>query len=170
LAAVVAVGCAGLLVGWIAHGDDESTTTVTRSTTGDGASGLPAAVERTRVAILHAAAARDYPALRRLVPRSGFTYSYGAPGNGGAVAYWRRLEATGARPLRTLATILKLPYSLRQGLYVWPFAYGLPRGELTRYERSLLGPLTRSYAGDDYYGWRAGIRPDGRWQFFVAGD
>jgi len=169
---VVAVGAAGLLVGWIARGDGDSTATatITRPTPRRAAVGLPAAVERTRGAVQHAAAARNYAALRRLVPRSGFTYSYGAPAKGDAVAYWRRLEADGQRPLETLAKILELPYSLRQGLYVWPFAYGLPRGELTRYERILLGPLARSYAGDDYYGWRTGIRPDGRWRFFVAGD
>jgi len=143
---------------------------VTRSGTSGDATGLPAAVERTRAAVQRAAAAGDYAALRRLVPPSGFTYSYGAPAEGDAVAYWRHLEASGQQPLHTLARVLELPYSLRQGLYVWPFAYGLPRAELTRYERTLLGPLVRSYAGNDYYGWRAGIRPDGTWQFFVAGD
>jgi hypothetical protein len=146
--------------------------TVTRSVTSRSADlpGLPAAVERTRAAVQRAATSGDYAALRRLVPRSGFTYSYGEPVPGGAIAYWRELEANGEQPLRTLAQILELPYSLRQGVYVWPFAYGLPRGELTGYERRLLGPLVRSYAGDDYYGWRAGIRPDGTWLFFVAGD
>jgi len=105
-----------------------------------------------------------------LIPTSGFAYSFGSAVEGGAVAHWRDLESKGERPLETLARILELPYSLRQGLYVWPFAYGLPRGELTSYERNLLGPLVQSYAGDDYYGWRAGIRPDGMWQSFVAGD
>jgi len=167
---VAAVGAAGLVVGWSARGDGDSPTTVTRSATSGEAPGLPVAVERTRAAVQRAAAASDYAALHRLVPRSGFTYSYGAPEAGDAVAYWRHLEASGVRPLQALAKVLELPYSLRQGLYVWPFAYGVPRGELTRYERSLLGPVARSYAGDDYYGWRAGIRPDGRWQFFVTGD
>jgi hypothetical protein len=38
------------------------------------------------------------------------------------------------------------------------------------YERGLLGPLVKSYVGGDYYGWRAGFRPDGTWIFFIAGD
>jgi hypothetical protein len=145
-------------------------TSATTVTTAEAAAGLPAAVERSRAAIHDAAAAADYDALEELVRSDGFTYSYGAPAEGGAVGYWRKLESQGERPLGTLARILELPYSLRQGLYVWPFAYGLPRVEMTPYERELLGPLARSYAGEDYYGWRAGIRPDGAWQFFVAGD
>jgi hypothetical protein len=93
------------------------------------------------------------------------------PGKGGAIAYWAHLEqTTGEKPFDALARILRLPYSLRQGIYGWPFAWGLLKSELTVYERHLLGGLVTSYAGDDYYGWRTGIRPDGTWAFFVSGD
>lgn len=147
---------------------DVSTSTVA-STVADTA--IPAAVETTRAAIAAAAAARDYAALRQLIPKDGFTYSYGGPYPGGAIAYWQHLEKTSnARPFETLARIMRQPYSLRQGLYVWPFAYGTPRGELTEYERGLLGDLVKSYVGVDYYGWRSGIRPDGTWVFYVSGD
>ena len=133
--------------------------------------GLPAAVERTRAGILTALAAHDDAALNRLVPDRSFTYTFGGVTPGGAVAYWNKLEVQGpTHPLTTLARILRLPYSLRQGVYVWPFAYGVPKGELTAYERRLLGPLVRSYAGEDYYGYRAGIKPDGAWSFYVSGD
>ena len=132
---------------------------------------LPAAVETTRAAIAAAAEAHDPAALRRLIPTDGFTYSYGGPYPGGAVAYWAHLEQTSDdRPYETLAQVMRLPSTLRQGLYVWPFAYGTPKGELTEYERGLLGTLVKSYVGEDYYGWRAGIRPDGTWVFFVSGD
>ena len=171
------VGAVAFGIGFVAAGNGETETTTrtvfattTITTTEAVAGALPARVERTRAAIHRAATDRDYEALAKLIPPTGFSYSFGAPVDGGATAYWRRLEARGERPLETLAQILELPYSLRQGLYVWPFAYGLPKSELTAYERSLLGPLVRSYAGQDYYGWRAGIRPDGAWQFFVAGD
>ncbi len=53
---------------------------------------------------------------------------------------------------------------------MWPFAFDTPASELTAYERRLLRPLGRVYAGDSYLGWRAGIEPDGDWIFFVAGD
>jgi hypothetical protein len=157
------------------QGQGETTTTLATTatvttTTAGVAVGLPEAVERKRAAIHDAAARGDYDALEKLIPSSGFSYSFGGEVPGGATAYWRELEAQGERPLETLAKILELPFSLRQGLYVWPFAYGTPRGELTPYERGLLGQLVSSYAGDDYYGWRAGIRPDGSWQFFVSGD
>jgi hypothetical protein len=157
--------------------DPETTTvTVTKTATVEGTptvpgGGLPPAVETTRAAIEAAARTRDLDALRALIPADGFTYSYGGPYPGGAIAYWQHLDQTTKdRPFETLAAIMVLPLSLRQGLYVWPFAYGTPKSELTEYERGLLGGLVKSYVGEDYYGWRAGIRPDGTWVFFVAGD
>ena len=50
-------------------------------------------------------------------------YTFGSPVEGGPTAYWQELErATGARPLETLAEILRMPYVLSRGLYVWPWA------------------------------------------------
>ena len=167
VAALVAAGAVG---GWFVRGEDveRSTVTATRTRTADSA--LPEAVERKRAAIARAARARDLAALRRQIPESGFTFTYGAF-EGDPVEYWQNLERTSdEHPFETLARIVELPYSLRQGIYVWPFAYGLAKSELTSYERSLLGDLVDSYAGQDYYGWRAGIRPDGTWIFFVRGD
>ena len=169
------VGAAGAAAGWVARGEEEPRTTTatvtTARTTTAAAPGLPPAVERTRSALQRAAAARDLEALRREIPAHGFTYTFGEQVEGGAVAHWEELErTTDERPIETLARVLELPYTLRQGHYVWPFAYGTPRNELTRHERGLLGSLVDSYAGEDYYGWRAGIRPDGTFAFFVAGD
>ena len=45
-----------------------------------------------------------------------------------------------------------------------------PEEELGAHDRKLLGQLVGSYAGEDYYGWRTRIRPDGSWIFFIAGD
>jgi hypothetical protein len=133
-------------------------------------SGLPAAVEGTRAAIATAARARDYAALRRLIPDQGFTYTDGATSKD-PVDHWLELErTTDERPLETLVKILELPYTLNRGLYVWPFAYDKSPDELTDYERDLLGDLADVYAGDSYLGWRAGVEPDGDWIFFVAGD
>jgi hypothetical protein len=44
---------------------------------------------------------------------------------------------------------------------------------MSEYERNLLrsaGLTSTDADGVGYLGWRAGIRPDGRWVFFVAGD
>ena len=87
-------------------------------------SGLPAAVEQTRAALLAAAESGDYEALAALVPATGFEYTFGGPVEGGPVAYWQELEqTTDERPIEALAAILKMPYVLSRGYYVWPWAY-----------------------------------------------
>ncbi len=170
LVAAVALFVAGGVGGWLLRGEDAGSTTVTRAVTREAEGTLPVAVDRKRRAIAAAARSRDVDALRKLIPPSGFTFTYGES-EGGPIAYWLNLARTSdEQPFETLARILEQPYSLRQGIYVWPFAYGLPKNEATAYERRLLGPLFDSYVGQDYYGWRAGIRPDGTWIFFVRGD
>ena len=140
------------------------------------ATGLPAAVEETRAALLEAAESGDYEALRALVPSDGFEYTFGEPVTGGPIAYWQQLEReTDARPLETLAAILELPYVLSRGYYVWPWAYTVAsRADLSAHERELLTPLGTPdelvLDGTGYLAWRAGIAPDGAWSFFVAGD
>ena len=133
----------------------------------------PDAVLRKRAAILAAAQARDYDALAELSDTQRFRYTFGDEVEGGPAAYWRQAEARGEEPApaEALATILRLPYTLSHGLYVWPFAYDKTENELTPYERKLLAPLGKGGAfADGYLGWRAGIDPDGRWVFFLAGD
>jgi hypothetical protein len=136
-------------------------------------SGLPDAVERKRAAILSAADRGDLDALAELADPRGFEYTFGGPVEGGPAAYWRMLERdTDEKPIEALKLALRLPYTLSRGVYVWPFAFDKTDDELTDYERQLLGTLlARSGIGDSgYLGWRAGITPDGRWVFFVAGD
>lgn len=79
------------------------------------------------------------------------------------------LEEQGERPLETLPALLRMPYTLTNGIYVWPFAYDA-MGELTEHEREVLGELADDFLGGAYLGWRAGIEPDGAWIFFIAGD
>jgi hypothetical protein len=147
--------------------DSEATAPVT---------GLPDAVEETRAALLEAAEARDYEALEELIPSGGFEYTFGGPVEGGPVAYWQEIErTTDERPLDTLAAILKMPYVLSRGYYVWPWAYTLTSArDLSPHEEELLAPLGVPSEffpeGVGYLGWRTGIAPDGTWTFFVAGD
>jgi hypothetical protein len=139
-------------------------------------SGLPPAVEETRAAVLAAAESGDYEALRELVPADGFEYTFGGPVEGGPIAYWQELEATtDERPLEALAAILRMPYVLSRGYYVWPWAYTVEsRADLSEHEQELLAPLGTPEElvvdGTGYLGWRAGFEPDGTWAFFVAGD
>jgi hypothetical protein len=173
---------AGGAIGGIAaasSGESETTTvTATITTTVQTPPpGVPAAVEETRAAIQAAAEARDFERLAGLVSPDGFEYTFGGPVEGGPAAYWRQLEQkTPERPLETLAEILRMPYTLSFGHYVWPFAYDKEPRELTAYERELLAPIADAetiqgwirFGG--YLGWRAGIEPDGDWVFYVAGD
>jgi hypothetical protein len=137
--------------------------------------GLPAAVEQTRAALLQAAETGDYEALAPHMP-DGFRYTFGVGEQGGAPDYWQELErTTGERPLEQLAAILKMPYVLSHGYYVWPWAYTVESSDdLSPHEVQLLAPLGppgRFFpAGTGYLGWRAGIAPDGTWAFYVAGD
>lgn len=167
----VALLVAGGAVGALARGPETRTETVTAVQTVHEESLLPPPVERTRRAIAAAAKAHDLAALRKLIPDDGFTYSYGGPYKGGPIAYWRHLEATTSdEPFGVLARILQLPYTVNAGHFVWPFAYDKKLDELGDYGRGLLGDLSVTYVGDSYYGWRAGIEPDGTWRFYVRGD
>lgn len=153
---------------------ETATETVTQTETAAAEPvGLPPAVAETHAALLEAAESGDYEALRPLLPDSGFSYTFGGEVQGGPIAYWQQVEAqTGERPIEILARILRLPYTLSGGSYIWPFAYDKQQEELTAHERELLGDLANAYsgAGSGYLGWRAGIEPDGTWRFFIAGD
>jgi hypothetical protein len=84
-----------------------------------------------------AAEAGDHDRLARLAA-SNFTYTLSAPVARGPAPYWRQAEQRGQQPLEALAAVLKLPYTLSRGIYVWPFAYDKSPDEITRYEKSLL--------------------------------
>jgi hypothetical protein len=155
----------GTMLGFKLDSDDTSVATAT---------GLPAVVEETRSALLVAAESSDYEALRELIPSNGFEYTFGGPVEGGPIAYWQQLEAD-PRPIETLAEILKMPYVLSRGYYVWPWTYTVESAsDLSAHERELLAPLgpldTLFVPGTGYLGWRTGIAPDGTWTFYVAGD
>jgi hypothetical protein len=185
LGAVVAalLVLAGVAGGYLLTRDDNSNETAPIAMTVAGGRvlspqpELPDPVERTRIAIAQAAAARDYDALARLIPEDGFEYTFGGPVAGGPTAYWRRLEATtDEAPLETLAAVLALPYTKVRGIYVWPFAFDRDPTQLTEEELEHLSTFAtpreiqgwRDFGG--YIGYRAGIEPDGDWVFYVAGD
>jgi hypothetical protein len=152
---------------------ETATETVTQTETVAEPVGLPPAVAETHAALLEAAESGDYEALRPLLPDSGFSYTFGGEVPGGPIDYWQNVERqSGERPIEILARILRLPYTVSGGRYVWPFAYDKQEDELTAHERELLGDLANLYsgAGSGYLGWRAGIEPDGTWRFFIAGD
>jgi hypothetical protein len=153
-----------------------SETVVETETSELAAGALPAPVEAKRIAIVEATESADYEELRPLLAEP-FSYSFGGPFEGGAIGFWRYLEREeGVRPMAILADLLRLPYTLYQGTYTWPFAFDKKPTELSPYESGLLEDVGGTKLSDDffpdggYYGWRAGIDPDGDWIFFIAGD
>lgn len=138
---------------------------------------LPLAVQRTRRTLITAAAEGDYDALAALIPEAGFTYTYGGPYPGGPIAYWQQAaEETDPSPLSALTGVLGMPWTKVGKDYVWPFAYDRDPASLTDAELDMLARVASPQeveqwkASGHYLGWRAGIRSDGTWIFFVAGD
>jgi hypothetical protein len=140
---------------------------------------LPEAVAATREAILEAVQARDWEALRALIPAQGFTYTFGEAGD--PIAYWQDLEEEGVPVLPNLEALLESPHGRLRGAYIWPAPAGKDATEWTERDLAILDQLTaagvlterenRDYQEFDYYyGWRVGIDRDGTWIFYVAGD
>ena len=138
---------------------------------------LPSAVAKKRDAIVAAGKAFDYDRLESLLDPENFSYSFGESGD--PVGYWRRLEDEGHVPILGdyLPVILGGPHALRGDTYVWPSAYGKSPSKWTAEERQWLKSYfyteqeVRAFErAGDYLGWRVGIRKDGKWLFYVAGD
>jgi hypothetical protein len=137
---------------------------------------LPAPVAAMRQRIVNAAVRCDYATLERIGNQGDrLAFSYGKAKS--AAAYWRALDVRGGYPLATLVRILRLPVTRNEArYYAWPSAY---TQHPTKHDWDLLvraGVLPRKEAdaerkhGNVYYGYRAAIRPNGDWQFFIAGD
>lgn len=170
--ALASAGCGGTETVTTTVSESETVTeTVTETVSEPTAVGLPDAVAETHAGLLAAAESGDYEALRPFL-HDEFSYTFGLPDEGGPIAYWQMVEQEGEdSPIEILARILRMPYTLVGGLYIWPFAFDKPEDELTEHERELLGDLAELYGdGSGYLGWRTGIAADGTWQFFIAGD
>jgi predicted lipid-binding transport protein (Tim44 family) len=137
---------------------------------------LPPAVAEKHEAIVDAAHALDYDTLRTLLDPKTFSYSFGEKGD--PVGYWRRQEEEGEVPILGdyLPVVLGTPFAKVDDVYVWPRAYAKEPEDWTAEDRE---SLTNLYSPEEikqferagsYLGWRAGIREDGTWLFFVSGD
>jgi hypothetical protein len=137
---------------------------------------LPAAVAQTRDAILAAAHARDYNRLESLLDPDTFSYSFGESGD--PAGYWRELEEDGHVPILGdfLPVILSMRFARIDDMYVWPAAHAKAPVDWTEED---LADIRMLYPEEDiqsfeqaggYLGYRVGIREDGTWIFFVAGD
>ena len=167
LLALTAVGCGG-------NGDSSASGTNTSTTPLEKA--LPTPVAEKREAIVAAAKSLDYDRLESLLDPKSFSYSFGESGD--PVGYWRRLEKEGHVPILGdyLPVVFSSPHALRGDVYVWPSAHGDPPSEWSAAERRWLRNLYSKQEikqfekAGGYLGYRAGIRKDGTWLFFIAGD
>jgi hypothetical protein len=137
---------------------------------------VPPPVAATREAILAAARARDFEALRGLIPDEGFTFSFG--GETDPIRYWKRLESRDHVPVigDILPAVLETDPGFERGAFVWP---AQATEDPARWDPADIEALAGIHAEEDvrafqeaglYYGWRLGIDQNGTWVFFVAGD
>jgi hypothetical protein len=167
LLTLFAVGCGE-------NGD--SSASGTNTSTAPAESALPAPVAERREAIVAAAKSFDYDGLETLLDPNTFSYSFGESGD--PVGYWRRLEEEGHVPILGdyLPVLLGSPHAMRGDIYVWPSAYGKKPSTWTDEDRQALRifyteqEIKQFEEAGDYLGYRVGIRKDGTWLFFIAGD
>lgn len=138
--------------------------------------GLPPAVADTWQAIVDAAAACDFDALARL--GSETTISFGLDRGARGL---EKMERDGNGNLGVLLKVMATTGGVGEktedgSYYAWPALSLRSWGDVTPAERAEL----QTFHTDDeiasfdelngYYGWRLGIRSDGTWMYFVAGD
>jgi hypothetical protein len=135
--------------------------------------GMPAEVAAARDFLLDAALRCDEQLLFTATEESDmFTFSFGDDTD--PIGYWWKLEEAGEEPFLRLAQVLGTTPALSAGgdAYVWPrVTTGRPEDTTAEAWAELTWlPADHRATGDGYLDWRAGISPDGKWRFFVAGD
>jgi hypothetical protein len=138
--------------------------------------GLPGAVTEKREKIYRAAVTQDYEALGSLLDPDTFSYSFGESGD--PIGYWREQEEAEV-PLigDILPSVLHTRFGKTDDIYMWPSAAAKEPAEWTQADVESMRKAGSTneeirsfeqYGG--YTGWRVGIRADGTWLFFIAGD
>jgi hypothetical protein len=157
-------------------GDDEASS-VTATSNGAAAQGLPAPAAETREAILAAAEAGDYEQLRDVIDKEVFLSDYGfGADQPDPVSAWEEL---GARPLDTMGALLQMRHFVRETnegtLYQWPRLDPDSSAEdMTSRERELFLSFMSEEELDEAfnpdYGYtapRLGVLADGTWWFLI---
>lgn len=150
----------------------------------DDVSALPEPVQRMRELIMDAARSGDLEKLRPLLGtgQTMTALSFGGV-DGDPIAFLRGASGDGqgheilAILLEVLeARFVRMDAGTEHELYVWPYFYATPLDKLTPPQKVELFKLVTAGDYEDmqafgaYIFYRAGITPEGRWIFFVAGD
>ena len=145
---------------------------------------LPAPVRATREALMEAARSGDIEALRAyIVDGADGTMLSLAEIEGDSIEFLRQSSGDdeGFEILAILLEVLEAGYvhldiGTDEELYVWPYFIAWPLESLSNENRVELfrlltaGDVQDSEQFGSYIFYRVGIRPDGEWRFFVAGD
>jgi hypothetical protein len=144
---------------------------------------LPAPVARLREQIIDAARTGDIEKLRPILEGNGITPVFSFGGDTDAIAFWKEVSGDGeGRELLAImievfeAGFVHVNRDDKTDLYVWPYFAEVPLDSLTPAQKVELYELVTAQDVKDmeefgaYIFYRAGISPDGQWQYFVAGD
>ena len=145
---------------------------------------LPAAVRETREKLLAAARSGDIEKLRPLLAKGEDATNLTFGGiDGDPIAFLKESsgDPEGHELLAILIEILeagfvKFDAGTEQEMYVWPYFFAWPIDRLTPPMRVELfriltaGDLEDSESIGSYIFYRLGVRSDGSWAFFLAGD
>ncbi len=146
---------------------------------------LPVPVKHMRDLIVEAARKGDIEALRPLIGTGPDTtqLSFGSGIEGDPIEYVKGLsgDEEGQEILAILQEIMESGYVMQDDgnggkLFVWPYFAGVPIDKLTPPQRVELFKIITSGDYEDmksygsYIFYRVGITPEGKWQYFVAGD
>jgi len=145
---------------------------------------LPEAVRKTHARLISAASRADLEALRALIGTgdNATTLSIGGL-EGDPIEFLKETsgDADGYEVLAILLEVLEAGFvhvdaGTESEMYVWPYFFTWPFEKLTpQMKIELFRILTAGDVQDSadfggYIFYRVGIRPNGQWDFFVAGD
>lgn len=139
--------------------------------------GLPEAVEAKRKAIWDAAENRSYEELAALADPS-ISYTFGGAYESGFVEYLRQYDERDQNVdlFMRIQELLAQPYYKQANIYAWPAVFGKSALDWTSEDIEMVKKIAtdaeiEGYRGyGSYIGHRIGIRDDGTWIFFIAGD
>jgi hypothetical protein len=145
---------------------------------------LPEPVQRTRNLILEAAKTGDVEKLRPLLGTGGEQTQLSLGGiDGDPIAFLKEASGDdeGQEILAIMEEVLSSGYAHMEAgtandFYVWPYFFAMPVDRLTPSQRVELFKIITAGDYEDmktygaYVFYRLGIKPDGKWSFFIAGD
>lgn len=144
---------------------------------------LPEPVKRMRSLLVEACKTGDIEKLRPLLGKGDQTQLSFGNVDGDPVTFLKGLsgDEEGVEILAIMEEVLNAGYvHLNAGkpdeIYVWPYFFGFPLDKLTGPQKVELfkivtaGDFEEMKSYDAYLFYRLGIRPDGQWAFFIAGE